>query len=113
MGEERATHALADGGGRLIATRRLVSGCSRVRELAHRADSDVEVSLRWRRIDNSLTLLLLEVATGVEFEFSIPPDDALDAFNHPYAYLPFTIGPDPVGLSQPDEVTYFVRSKLP
>jgi hypothetical protein len=30
---------------------------------------------------------LVEVATGVSFEFSIRPGE-LDAFNHPYAYLP-------------------------
>jgi hypothetical protein len=24
---------------------------------------------------------------GIEFEFGVRPEDALDAFNHPYAYL--------------------------
>ena len=33
-------------------------------------------------------LRLVELATGIEFEFGVRPEDALDAFNHPYAYLP-------------------------
>jgi hypothetical protein len=39
-------------------------------------------------VDNSIALRLVEVATGVEFELRIPSEDALDAFYHPYAYLP-------------------------
>jgi len=58
------------------------------RELAHRITSSVEVTLFWRKLDNALTLRLVEVATGIEFEFGVRPEDALDAFNHPYAYLP-------------------------
>ena len=57
------------------------------RELAHRATSCVEVTLLWRKLDNALTLRLVEVATGLEFEIVVRPEDALDAFNHPYAYL--------------------------
>jgi hypothetical protein len=57
------------------------------RELANRATSCVEVTLLWRKLDNALTLRLFEVATGIEFEFGVRPEDALDAFNHPYAYL--------------------------
>jgi hypothetical protein len=59
-----------------------------VRELAHRTGTGIEVSLLWRRVDDSIALRLVEVATGVEFELRIPPEDALDAFYHPYAYLP-------------------------
>jgi hypothetical protein len=58
------------------------------RELAYRMTSSVEVTLFWRKLDNALTLRLREVATGIEFEFGVRPEDALDAFNHPYAYLP-------------------------
>jgi hypothetical protein len=58
------------------------------RELAHRVTSCVEVTLLWRKLDNALTLRLVEVGTGLEFEFVVRPEDALDAFNHPYAYLP-------------------------
>ena len=65
----------------------------RRRELDHRTGSDIDVTLFWHA-DNSLTLLLVEVPTGVVFEFGIEPGDALDAFNHPYAYLP-TLATDP------------------
>jgi len=58
------------------------------RELAYRITSSVEVTLFWRKLDNALTLRLHEVATGIEFEFGVRPEDALDAFHHPYAYLP-------------------------
>jgi hypothetical protein len=61
---------------------------TRMRELAHREGSDVDVSLFWRPEDNSLLLLLVEVPTGVVFEIPVEPQDAMDAFNHPYAYLP-------------------------
>ena len=61
---------------------------ARSRELAYRITSSVEVTLFWRKLDNALTLRLYEVATGIEFEFGVRPEDALDAFNHPYAYLP-------------------------
>jgi hypothetical protein len=59
-----------------------------VRELAHRVGTGIEVSLLWRRVDNSIALRLVELATGVEFELRVPPGEALDAFYHPYAYLP-------------------------
>jgi hypothetical protein len=59
-----------------------------MRELAHREGSDVDVSLFWRPEDSSLLLLLVEVPTGVVFEIPVEPQDAMDAFNHPYAYLP-------------------------
>jgi hypothetical protein len=60
----------------------------KLRELAHRVGADIEVSLFWRPADNSLLLLLVEVPTGVVFEFPVAHEEALDAFNHPYAYLP-------------------------
>ena len=60
----------------------------RYRELAHRANAHIEVSLLWRKTDGTLRLHLTEVATGVMFEVPIAPEHALDEFNHPYAYLP-------------------------
>jgi hypothetical protein len=58
------------------------------RELAHRVTNTIEVTLLWRQPDNMVTLRLAELATGIEFEFGVRPEDALDAFNHPFAYLP-------------------------
>ena len=68
----------------------------RLRELAHRESSDVDVTLFWRPEDNSLLLLLVEVPTGVVFEIPVRPEDAMTAFNHPYAYLPVRRVPDTV-----------------
>ena len=59
-----------------------------VRELAHRVGSGIEVSLLWRRRDGTITLKIVEIATGVELELGVPPEEALEAFYHPYAYLP-------------------------
>ena len=70
-----------------MVTDRQAKSRRRARELAHRRNSDVEVTLLWRKHDNLLTLRLVELGTGVEFELSIPPENALDAFHHPYAYL--------------------------
>jgi hypothetical protein len=61
---------------------------TRMRELAHREGPDVDVSLFWRPEDDSVVLLLVEVPTGVVFEIPVDPQQAMDAFNHPYAYLP-------------------------
>ena len=62
-------------------------GRAKSSELAHRVTSCVEVTLLWRKLDNAITLRLVDVATGIEFEFGVRPEDALDAFNHPYTYL--------------------------
>jgi hypothetical protein len=62
------------------------------REIAHRTNTFLEVFLLWRQADGSVLLRLIEVANRVEFELVIPPEDALDAFNHPYAYLPGRLG---------------------
>jgi len=59
-----------------------------LRELAHRHGNDIDVSLFWRPVDGTVLLLLVEVPTGVVFEVPVPAERALDAFNHPYAYLP-------------------------
>ena len=67
----------------------------RLRELAHRESSDVDVTLFWRPEDGSLLLLLVEVPTGVVFEIPVRSEDAMSAFNHPYAYLPTRV-PDSI-----------------
>jgi hypothetical protein len=58
-----------------------------VRELAHRCGTGIEVSLIWRRIDDAVLVQLVEVPSGVVFELAVAPENALDAFYHPYAYL--------------------------
>jgi hypothetical protein len=63
-------------------------GRATTRELAHRETTHLQVSLLWHPTNNLLTLRLVEVGTGREYTFCIKPEKALDAFNHPYAYLP-------------------------
>lgn len=58
------------------------------REIAHRSNTFIEVSLLWRQVDGSVLLRVTELANRIELELRIRPEDALEAFNHPYAYLP-------------------------
>lgn len=61
---------------------------ARARELAHRETTHIQVTLLWHPSTNSLRVRLVELATGREDVFDVRPEHALDAFNHPYAYLP-------------------------
>jgi hypothetical protein len=56
------------------------------RELAHRASNGVEVSLVWSQSTNSVSVEVFDAHTDERFEFEVAGSDALDAFNHPYAY---------------------------
>jgi len=69
---------------------------SRARELAQRETTHLQVTLLWHPSTNLLTLRLVEAGSGREYAFVVGPEHALDAFNHPYAYLP----------RQPDEVLH-------
>ena len=56
------------------------------RELAHRSQDGVEVTLLWSRRTNRVLLVVRDTRTEEEFELAVPHAAALDAFNHPYAY---------------------------
>ena len=56
------------------------------RELASRASNGIEVSLFWSRHDNRVTVEVFDEQLGEGFELDVDAADALDAFNHPYAY---------------------------
>jgi hypothetical protein len=56
------------------------------RELAHRESDGIEVSLLWRPLDNRLTVAVADGRTGDAFELTARPENALDAFHHPFAY---------------------------
>ena len=56
------------------------------RELAYRANDGVEVVLFWHNGTDQLTVSVLNRRTGAYFELPAAPDQALDVFNHPYAY---------------------------
>jgi hypothetical protein len=58
------------------------------RELAHRATNGIEVHLLWNRADDTLVVTVSEDA-GESFELSVGSHEALEVFNHPYAYAAF------------------------
>jgi hypothetical protein len=58
----------------------------RVRELAHRATGGLEVILFWHEVTNELTVSVSDERTGAYFEFAAAPEEALDAYYHPYAH---------------------------
>jgi hypothetical protein len=57
------------------------------RELAQRLAGSVAVLLLWHPDIDSVELVLEDRATGAGCEVEIAPQDALDAFYHPYAYV--------------------------
>ena len=59
------------------------------RELAHRANDGVEVVLFWHQITDELTISVSDERSGAYFELTAEPHQALDVFNHPYAYAAF------------------------
>lgn len=56
------------------------------RELAYRENDGIEVSLFWSKTGNRVTVEVVEEQSGEGFEFDVDGAEALDAFNHPYAY---------------------------
>jgi hypothetical protein len=64
--------------------RSVTSGTTR--ELAQRQAGGVEVLLIWHPDNDSVEIVLEDQATGAGCEVEIAPQDALDAFYHPYAY---------------------------
>jgi hypothetical protein len=55
-------------------------------ELAHRRNHGIEVSLLWSKATAALTVTVTDEHTGDAFELRAHPENALDMFNHPYAY---------------------------
>ena len=61
--------------------------CDPVPELAQRRSGDVDVLLLWHPESDRIELCVLDPAIGVSAHVDVPPDKALDAFDHPYAYV--------------------------
>ncbi len=59
-------------------------------ELMHRRNNGVEVFLYWYRTNNVLSVLLNDeqAQPPVHTEFFVPNDKGVEAFNHPYVWLP-------------------------
>jgi hypothetical protein len=59
--------------------------CER-RELAHRSNDGIEVTLFWSKPSDRVTIAVVDSRFDEALEFEIDGGAALDAFNHPYAY---------------------------
>lgn len=59
-------------------------------ELADRRNDGIEVFLRWHKGANILTVALIDNKQEPPFatEFVVPNDKGMEAFEHPYAYMP-------------------------
>jgi hypothetical protein len=55
-------------------------------ELAHRTSGGIDVYLFWEQRTNRVSVEVIDARTRDSFELDVDPQDALDAFNHPYAY---------------------------
>jgi hypothetical protein len=55
-------------------------------ELDYRESDGIEVSLLWSRATNDLSVLVVDTKTDELLELRIRPDEAMDAFHHPFAY---------------------------
>ena len=56
------------------------------RELAHRTSDGVDVTLFWSKASGRVTISVFHARSATALEFEVDGADALDAFNHPYAY---------------------------
>lgn len=55
-------------------------------ELAYRTNDGMDVYLFWHGDTNRVILHVLDARTDESFELTVDGRDALDAFNHPYAF---------------------------
>jgi hypothetical protein len=56
------------------------------RELAHRFGAGLDVTLFWDAAAEVVTVEVVDLAGGENFELAVPRSRALDAFHHPFAY---------------------------
>lgn len=57
-----------------------------IRELDHRAGDGFDVRLFWDSRTEAIFVTVEDARTGEGFRLTVDPPDALEAFNHPYAY---------------------------
>jgi hypothetical protein len=61
-----------------------------MRELAHRSNGGIDVTLFWHPDTQELTICVCDERHGACFEFEPATSHALDAFYHPYSYASLT-----------------------
>ncbi len=57
-----------------------------IRELDHRNTDGIDVSLLWNALTDRVSVSVHDHRSGEIFVVEVPGADALEAFNHPYAY---------------------------
>jgi hypothetical protein len=57
-----------------------------IRELDRRRNDGIEVTLSWKPGTNSVLVSVIDEREGDSFQVEVGPEDAMDAFYHPYAY---------------------------
>ena len=62
----------------------------RLRELAHRANDGLEVTLLWHPATDELVVCVCDQRYGAYFEVRPEASRALDVFYHPYSYACFS-----------------------
>lgn len=55
-------------------------------ELAHRSSNGLDIALLWSPDTNRLFVAVADDRTGDRFTVDAPADQALEVFNHPFAY---------------------------
>ena len=62
------------------------TGTPELRELDHRRNDGIDVSLLWNEIDDRVTVAVFDAKTGDAFQIDVEGHEARDAFHHPYAH---------------------------
>jgi hypothetical protein len=57
-----------------------------VKELDYRDSNGIAVWLLWNCEDNTLSVVVADEVAGDTFSLDVAPAQALDVFNHPFAY---------------------------
>ena len=63
-----------------------------MKELDHRTSNGLDVRLLWRSATNEVFIQVNDERTADAFTLAVAPDEALDAFTHPYAYAHGGVG---------------------
>ena len=67
------------------------------RELARRTGDGLDVSLLWSATVDRVKVVVVDLRLDLEFQLDIAGSQALDAFHHPYSFLPHSTGRWPPG----------------
>ena len=57
------------------------------RELARRCECGLDVQLVWEAADDAVFLAVTDTLNDEQFIVRVPPEEALDAYNHPFVRL--------------------------